>query len=252
MEQQEPIPANVAVILTTNKPTLFKIDAFEIESTSDRDQLLDYSKNMKAVQKALEKEFEPEIAKAFSLHRGLCAMKTKFIKPFRDRELLCDAKIVKWNRIQDEKAAVEAQKRREEADAEAKRKEDAERKRIEEERLSQATNLEELGFKEEAEAVLEKPVVVNIAPEVPPPVVPEAKMEGSHMRDNWSGEIVDPMLLIQEIVSGRQSIGLLFKKNADGKWEFNPKAIDDQAKSLKGELLIPGVKAINRPTLVKR
>jgi len=77
---------------------------------------------------------------------------------------------------------------------------------------------------------------------VPKPVE-EPKLEGAHMRDNYSAEVFDFKVLVLEIAAGRQPLSMLLP---------NQKVLDDLAKSLKNELLIPGVKVINKPTLVKR
>src|SRR3990172_4374652 len=134
----EEIPQEIVSIQTEHQGVMTQIDGFVINSSQDCQDLLEYSKRMKTAQKAIATELDPKISQAFRLHRGLTEMKAKFCKPFRDRELLCDSKVGSWSRARQIEAEENARKAREQAEADARREAEEKRKKLDEEKLSQA------------------------------------------------------------------------------------------------------------------
>lgn len=247
------VDPKIEAIQTENADVIKAIDTFEIKTAEDCQLIVDYSRRMKAAQKSIAAIMDPGINTMFNAHRSECDRKRALLAPFQIRETLCDQKALAWTKARKAEAEAEAKRVRDEAEKQQKDNEAAEKKRIEDERAETGAKLESLGFTAEAEAVVSAPIVVSVAPVIPAPVAQVAKIAGAHTRDNWCAVIVDPFLLVAEIASGRQSIGILFQKSdKTGEWEYNPKGLDGMAKALKAELLIPGVKVVNRDTLVKR
>jgi len=116
---------------------------------------------------------------------------------------------------------------------------EAERRQMEEdERLAQAAILEASGAKEEAEALIteaieekEKPLEVYI----PPSATPKVELNGMAMVTTWHAEVVNPKELFLAIGQGRCPLAY---------GDPNIPALNKQAISLKGEMRIPGCKAV--------
>lgn len=124
----------------------------------------------------------------------------------------------------------QAQERRRQAEedrlaAEAK-------KRAEDEALENAQELHNAGFAKEAEAMIAAPVAVAT------PVVPKAeKVAGLSERQIWSAEVVSKMGLVKAVAAGTVPLVAL---------DANMPFLNSQAKSMKAEMHIPGVKATPR------
>lgn len=250
---KEEVPQEIEAIRSEHAMTLRMIEEFEITTVEERDALLGFSKKMKDAQKAIAAELDPKISVAHKLHKDLCEMKTRFSKPYKDREANCDRKISAWNSARRLQLEAEAKALRDKADTERKAKEDQERKAIEDQRLVEAAKFEELGFAEEAQSIIEQPIEVTVSAPLPAPVVQDVKMEGAHDSKTYVGAIINPILLMAEIVAGRQPVTLLFEQNEVTKyWECNPKGLAGVARALKKEMMIPGCAAIEKVTLVKK
>lgn len=75
-------------------------------------------------------------------------------------------------------------------------------------------------------------------------VVPEiAQPSGISLRENWSANVYDMMALVKAVAAGRAPISYLLP---------NQKLLDMQAKALKSELKISGVKAIKETSVAAR
>lgn len=130
---------------------------------------------------------------------------------------------------------VEKQKAKERE--EEKRLQEIARKRAEEEALAQALEAEAAGETQEAEAIIQQPVEVmpiKVMSEIP-------KSKESHIRETWSAELVSLKDLVYAIAVGEAP---LMAVKADMVF------LNEQARSYKQALKIPGVKAISKKTQI--
>jgi hypothetical protein len=173
-------------------------------------------------------------------------LRTKFVKPLNDEvKFINDAfrphidglkqargilepKILTFQR---EEAARVAEEQRRANEAAA-----AERRRMEE----QARAAQEKGDEETASA-LAVAAEVMVAPVVQSTV--PTKGTGMSARGTWSAEVTDLLELVKYVAANPQFIGLL---------QANQVALNGQAKSLKGAMTIPGVKAVEKRSLAVR
>jgi hypothetical protein len=120
--------------------------------------------DVKTMASKIENHFKDFKKKANELHKSICASEKKHLEPLVMMEgqlkPLMSAYVIEQKRIEEENERI----RRAEAEKIANERAEAERKRIEEERLAQAEEYEKLGFKDEADKILNVPVVV--APDV--------------------------------------------------------------------------------------
>lgn len=116
------------------------------------------------------------------------------------------------------------------------------RKRAEEEVLRAAIEAEIAGEKEEAEAILQEPVYVppiRVVSEIP-------KSKESHIRENWSAEIIDVMALVKGIAEGKVDIQAIEPNHLIKNHPF----LNTMASRYQLKLNIPGVKAISKKTQI--
>lgn len=235
--------AEIEAIKAEAMPLAIKVDTFVIGCHDDAVALAEYSKDLRRAENKIEERLRPLVDAAHKTHKGLVKLLNDFVEPFKLRQRVADDKVFQWQREQKRLEAARAEEARKKAEEEQKRLEAAERTRVETERLEMAARLEEEGFGEEAQQVIEKSVVVNVPVVTPAPVAAAPKIAGFSSAKRYYADIVDPFLLVGSIADGRQSIGLLFKKSSDGTaWEFNDGALDKMATAQKEEMRIPGVK----------
>lgn len=137
------------------------------------------------------------------------------------------------NRIMVDFTEGQERKRREEE----RRLQEEARKRAEEEAIQAALEAEAAGETEEAAKIIEEPVFV-------PPVkvnsfVPKSKE--SHIRETWSAEVVSMEELIKAIAHG-----IAPKQAVTADMTF----LNGQARSYKGAMNIPGVRAVSKKTQI--
>jgi len=179
--------------------------------------------SIKAIRKKIADTFDPHIKAAHDAHKRLIATKNEFDDPNAAAEKAVKGKLKGYIDEEERKARI-AQI---EADRKAKEADEAQR-------LAEAEALEEAGESEAANEVLEAPP----APP-PPPKAAAPKAAGVSVRKVWSAGVVDGPAFLQAVVDG----------NANAKAVLNDekvkKAINARltslAKSLQGELEIPGV-----------
>src|SRR3972149_1146124 len=184
---------------------------------------IDYERGLSNLIKEIDATFDPHIKKAFEAHRGLVAEKKKHVEPVEEAKRLIKGKrivYVDWQaRIRKaEEARLQAEARR----------------LAEEAALRDAITAEAEGRPEEAEAIISEPVsvpIVTIAKTTPSAGV------GGAIREVWSAEVYDLHALVAAIVEGKASIGLI---------EPNMTALNGMARSLKKNMVIPGVRAVSR------
>lgn len=192
-----------------------------ISDSRTYEQACDFLKGVKALRQRIAEVFGPHIKRAFEAHRALCGEQREHEAPLLEAERVVKDALVAYDREQ-ERIQREAQQRQL-----------AEQRRLEEERrLQEALALEARGRHEQAEAVLEKPIVVPV-PVLPAREVP--KVAGVAFRETYSARCTDLHALIRHVAAHPEHTNLLVPNQA---------AINAMARSLRQQLLIPGVEVV--------
>jgi len=187
----------------------------------------EFLKGIKALREEIADTFDPHIKRAFEAHRALVKEKREAEAPLADAELIAKRALVAFDTEQ-ERIRREEQQRLE---AEARRQ-------AEERQLMEAIALEEqaqasgdAGLAMEAAAMLDQPVMtptIAVAQSTP-------KVSGISFRETWSGQLTDLAALIRYAAANPQFMNLL---------QVNQVALNGLARSMKGQLQVPGVRAI--------
>lgn len=170
-----------------------------------------------------------------SMTRPLDDSKKKIMEFFRPAEekLAEAARIISKPMIE-----WETQQERNRREAERIAQEEAQ-KRAEEEALQLAVEVEQSGDTELAEQIISQPVqvpVVKIASAVP-------KTNGTFSRETWKAEVVDIKALASAVASGKVPAEAL---------QANMPFLNQMARSFKGGLNYPGVRAIAEKSITSR
>lgn len=177
----------------------------------------------KQIETEIHATFDPIVDKAHQAHKEAVAQRKKYLDPIENGRRILKDKMIAF-RDEEERKQKEEQAR---LDAEA-------RKRAEDEQLALAAQLEAEGDKETANAIIAEPV--QVAPVAVQKTAPAASRLSAG-RSVWSAEVVSLLSLVKAIAEGKQPITLI---------EPNMTALNGMARSLKGALAIPGVKAVER------
>lgn len=203
-----------------------------------QDEYVEVAQQLKAVkefERRVTEWFAPLKTKAHAAWKALVEREGETLAPAREWESRCKAAMAAWDTQQEELRRAEERRLQEEA-----------RKREEERRLAEAAALEAEGIAEgdtakvaEAESIIEEPV------ETPVVVVPKAtpKVQGISYREQWLAQVVDLHALIRYVAQNPAFTNLLLPNMA---------ALNAQARSLKANLAIPGVKAFSKKTVAAR
>jgi hypothetical protein len=201
--------------------------AIRISDADTYARACEFLKSVKALRDEITQTFDPHIKRAHEAHKALLKEKQDAEAPLAQAERIVKDGLVAYDREQE-------RIRREEA----RRLEDEARRQEEERRLMEAIELEEAGneagdegLKAEAVALLEQPIIVPtvaVAPSTP-------KVAGVAFRETWSAKVTDLAALVKYVAAHPQFAGLL---------SANMPALNAQARSLKGQLQIPGVEAV--------
>lgn len=194
--------------------------ALVIADAGSYQQACDFLKGVKALRTEIADTFEPHIKRAHEAHKALLKEKADAEAPLAEAERITKAALVTYDQQQEhlrreEQARLQAEVRRQE----------------EERRLAEAVELEEAGELAEAEALIAAPVsvpTVAVAPSTP-------KVSGIAYRETWSASVTDLAALVKYVAAHPQFAGFLLP---------NLPALNAQARSLKGQMQIPGVEAI--------
>ena len=194
--------------------------ALRIATPASYERACDFLKGIKALRQEIADTFDPHIKRAFDAHRALCAEKRDAETPLAEAERLVKTTLVDYEQAQERIRRAEQLRLEGEA-----------RKQEEERRLAEAEALAASGAAEQADALLNEPIetpVIAIAPTTP-------KVTGIAYRETWSASVTDLLALVKFVAANPSHIGLL---------TANQPALNAQARSLKAQLRIPGVKAV--------
>ena len=223
-----PIP-DTAAFLPAQERWIERANAITVDS-AESDQVASLIlQGIDAEIRTIKEGFAGPKGAAFALHKWIVAAESKFISGYDRARAAVSLKVRRYREAAEEKAR------------EQQRALEAQARKLEEDRkLAEAQAAHDDGQKEVAEQILEEPVaapVIHVEPEI-------ASGTGVSMRDNWKAEVVDPKAFFAYVVANWDLCSDLV--------EVNGKALNGRAKSQKGNLRIPGVKAINDRGLAVR
>jgi hypothetical protein len=181
----------------------------------------------KAVLQRIGEVFDPIIAKAHEAHKEAVARKREVAAPVEEAERIVKASIAVYLRER-EREQLEAQRLAEQAA----------RRLAEEEALSRAAALESAGRVVEAEEVISRPLP-------PPPIAaaPPPQASGVARRINYRAQVTDLRSLVRHVAQHPEHANLLLP---------NQPALNQLAKSLRGDLAIPGVRVVAEDVISAR
>lgn len=201
--------------------------AIQISDADTYGRACEFLKGIKAFREQIADTFDPHIRRAHEAHKALCKEKQDAEAPLAQAERIVKDALVVYDREQERIRQAEARRLQEEA-----------RLQEEERRLMDAIELEEAGkatgddgLQAEADALLEQPIIVPtvaVAPATP-------KVQGVAFRETWSAKVTSVAALAKYVAANPQFAALL---------SANMPALNAQARSLKGQLQIPGVEAV--------
>jgi hypothetical protein len=221
-------------------------------------------KGIKDLRAEVHATFDPVCDAAFRAHREATAARKKAEDPLIEAEGILNRSITTYQIEQERIRQEEARKAREEAariereqreqfEAEQRRLQEEARREEEERRLADALQAEaENASPEEVAAILEQPSaiapLVVAVPPPPPPVAayvppPVSRPAGiSKPKDNWSAEVVDKAAFLAFVAANPMWFNLVEPSAALG----------SLARTQKELFNIPGVRAINKPSVSVR
>lgn len=180
----------------------------------------DFLKGIKALRAEIADTFQPHIMRAHEAHKALLKEKSDAEAPLAEAERIAKTALVVYDQEQERIRRAEALRLQDEA-----------RRQEEDRRLNEAIALEAEGETAEAAALIEAPIetpVIAVAPTTP-------KVSGISYRETWSAEVADMGKFVAWVALNTQFSALLTP---------NMPALNAQARSLKGQMQIPGVKAV--------
>lgn len=190
-------------------PVLDAAKALKVVDEDTYTQAMELGRQCDSRSKRVESIWADAKTKSYAAYKTILDTINSFIKPLQEAKKVVGQKAYTWKRTEDEKRRQEEVRLQEEA-----------RKKEEEKRLQEASQLAAEGKEEEADTVLEEPLIVEL-----PKVEPVVKIEKLAMRENWQFEIVDEKIIPREFcVPDKVKIG-------------------KTVKILKGDTQIPGVRA---------
>ncbi len=212
--------------LRESKELLAEVANFGVTSAEQYNAAGDLLRTVKGRQKQVEAERK-------SILRPLSEAKDHIIDLFKpietnltNAERLLKASMLDWDRAE--------QKRRDDAEAEAR-----EAQRIEQERLNaEAAEAEAEG--NDARATVLQEMAEDVPLETPPPV---ERAAGTSVRQVWHGEVTDKKRLVQAVLIGQAPLDLL---------TVNMPLLNQMAREEKENFHVPGAKAVMEEQMAVR
>jgi len=189
--------------------------------------------------KAVDEKLDPKRELAYRAYQEWLKLIKELKEPYLKGKTYINNQIVIYKKEQDRIRDEEMERQRQEA---IKIEMDR-RWKEEEDRISQAIALEEVGAHEEAESLIsetiedkEKPIEVYTAPASTPKVI----LTGATVKEYWHAEVTDLRALCKAIGEGKYPTAYV---------KANMGPLNDQARDLKKEFNIPGVKAVSMSSM---
>lgn len=209
-----------------------KARALAVTDASTYERAAEMLTGIKALRQEVDAAFDPIIADAHQAHKTACRQKQQAEAPLAEAERILKSGISAYHTEQERLRQIEQRRLQEEA-----------RLQEEQRRLEEAAALELEGNRTEnpellyeANEMIERPVVA------PPVLAPSTtpKVAGIVHRDNWGAQLVSLPVLIKFVAAHPEYSNLL---------SFNTAAANALARSLKSNLKIDGLRAVNTPTV---
>jgi hypothetical protein len=203
--------------------------SLQVTDEESNKECLDLRNACATIEKRITDYWAPLADMANKLHKAITGKRGQMIQPWSDLKAAFHSKSEKF--ILDQRAA----KRREEA--ELARIEDQRKRELE----KQAEALMSRGYVEEAKAKIQQAAVTDM------PTLPDAvgKIAGSRIGETWKAEGFDLTTTMMSIVAGKTP---LLWDNGKGDQEpilvYNQQVLNAIAKRSQGSLKLPGVKFV--------
>ncbi|HEY6383447.1 MAG TPA: hypothetical protein VIY07_16795 [Pseudolabrys sp.] len=202
--------------------------ALQIQTATDYLAAGELLSAIKGLRAEIDRSFDPIIAKAFAAHREAIAQKKKVEAPLAEAEAILKPRIAAYLEAEEQKRQLEELRLQRLA-------QEAEEQR----QLEMAAMLEEAGETEEANRMLEEPVVA--APVIVQRTVPQ--VQGVVMQKRWNAEVVSLMELVRAVAAGKAPLQCL---QADSVF------LNRQAVAMRNALNYPGVRAVSQSIVAGR
>lgn len=173
----------------------------------------------KALASEIKAFFKPMKDKAFAAHRAICDQETTTLKPVTMAIEAAGSAALPWKQEQDRKAAIEAERVRQE---EIKQRQEA--------KLKEAEMFEAFGDTKEADEVLKQAVTEPRRTKVESTV---PKVAGLSTRKKWTFRFVDPDKVVRKYCEPDKQ-RIQFK--IGGFFDFMPRATEEQIRQLQEEV----------------
>lgn len=195
--------------------------AIQVTDQETHDEAAELYVRLGDLSKEIDSIHDPAIEAAHRSHKAAIEAKKKLADPVDQARRIIKPKVCAWEQ---EQIRIQ-QERQREAERIARQAE-------EEARLALAVEAEQKGAEPETVKEILETSVVTVAPVVAPAF---QKTNGFKSRESWSASVFDIKLLCKAIAEGRQPSNLV---------EGNMTALNGLARSLKGQMNVPGVKAV--------
>jgi hypothetical protein len=198
--------------------------------------------------------FDPIVEANHKAHKVAVDQRKNMLAPVENAERVLKERMGDYEQAQQRLAEIAEQERRreqerleEEARQEALKIEAENRRQAEEATLAVAIQAEEQGDTEAAEQILEQPVFVPpVAPRpvfAPPVQVMVPQATGVSFRSVWSAEVTDLKTLVLAIAAGKAPLAAVMADMT---------VLNGLARSLKGSMNVPGVRATEKKSAAVR
>jgi hypothetical protein len=178
----EDAPEQAAALVPEVGKVVERARALEVIDEQSNLMALELVKKCKQGQARVEKLFGDARQKSHSAWKSITAAIARLVDPLKEAERICGQKSYEWS-------AEERRKR----EAEELARQKAETAKQEEARLDVADFLQQAGAEEEAERVLDEPIIV-----VPHKVEAPVRPEGVVARQNWQFSVIDAAAIPRE------------------------------------------------------
>jgi hypothetical protein len=204
-----PLVARAQALVVTNQEEHGHAQEFLVEATR--------------FERVVVELFETPKQLAFQAHRSICDLEHKLLDPVRAAKKTAAAAITRYEAEERERALAEQLRLQEEA-----------RRQAEARAMAEAEAAEAAGDPELAEQVLED---ATTAPAPPVYVAPKvASTIGVTSRTVWRAEVTNLQAFVKHVAANPHLLNLI---------EPNMTALNGMARSLRGVMNIPGVRAVS-------
>jgi len=228
--------------------------AITVADQQTYDQAAEMLKGVADLTKQIKDHYAPLRTAAWETHRKICASEKGLLTPVEGADRILRNSIAAFDQEQERiriaaerRAREDAIRRERERLAEEARVREERRRKDEEERLAVAADAESFGASEEEINHILEPEPADEEYVLPPQIIiPKVqtyqKAAGISTRQTWHAEVTSIRVLAHAIGTGSAAPNLILPNMA---------ALNGLARSLKGAMNVPGVKAASETTTVR-